>query len=76
MKAYALVVLIQQKEVDYYCFGICKKLKVAGVDIGPAGPCFICCTQDCAYEAKSSTDPIGQAFGDDLYIRRLISIGT
>lgn len=45
--------MMQEKEVNYYCFDKCGKVLVGGLDGGDdVGPLFPCKVDDCPHEDK------------------------
>ncbi|HDO36663.1 MAG TPA: hypothetical protein ENH07_10285 [Nitrospirae bacterium] len=68
---FALSATIQKKMVKAYCFGCCQKLMIGGIDMGNEYGRFVPCREeDCEYEI-GRTPVIGEAFGDEVCIRRL-----
>jgi len=66
---------IQIDLIDKHCFKVCKKLSLATVEIGKYGHFFVCPFDKCEFEEKR-TPIIGQAFNDDVCIRKLKDAGT
>lgn len=72
---YAVSLIIQKAEVEAYCFGSCQKLMLSGFDKGDKyGPFVLCREEACEFEA-GKTPVIGQAFGNDVCVRRLRPLG-
>jgi len=67
--------IMQEKEIDHYCFGVCGKITVGGINDDVMGPLCPCRQETCEYEDKRSdiigtiTDTDGESI--DIIIRKL-----
>ncbi|NQT04171.1 MAG: hypothetical protein HQ580_19250 [Planctomycetes bacterium] len=69
---FAISALIQEKQAQKYCFDQCGKIIIGGLDDATLGPCFPCRQEDCPFEFKRTSEPVGDVDGIPVYIRRLI----
>lgn len=67
---YGVPLMLQEKEIEAYCFGSCGKAKLAGIESDIAGPLIPCSETNCKYE-EARTPVIGEAFGEEVCIRKL-----
>ncbi len=70
---YGVPLLLQEAEITHYCFGVCGRVALAGIDSDIAGPLVPCSHADCEYCEKES-DVVGEAFGDELKLRKLVGV--
>ena len=69
---FAISAMMQEKQAIKYCFGECGKILVGGLDEAHLGPCYPCRQDDCPYEMKRTSVPMGEVQGEPVYVRRLI----
>ena len=67
---YAVSPVIQEKEVDQYCFKECGKIIIGGIDMKEWGPFCPCKTESCPFE-EDRTSVMGQVFNEDVCVRKL-----
>ncbi len=69
---YGLVLMVQKKEIERFCFGECGAVIIGAIDSEIAGPLVPCRRDDCPFE-EQCTPIIGQTGIDneELKIRKL-----
>lgn len=69
---YGLVLMLQQAEIERYCFGECGNVIIGGIDTDVAGPLVPCKRDECLHE-EATTPVMGTSAltGEEIKIRKL-----